>query len=200
MSNKLPISSRDAFCIIDGQVDFVMPTGALYVSGVNGESSHDEIVEKILDLSRKSFGFRFTTEDKHPKGSIEFSIYPPHCEDDTVGQKYVSGLRAVYEDADLNIVKGDSPSLIAYSVATSSMFTDLVYTLRKKGVRRVFLTGWAYTHCVGESAIAFAVQGFETYVVRDATRSVSPPHGDTQLMQKKLELYGVKEIFTTDLV
>jgi nicotinamidase/pyrazinamidase len=200
MKNKLSITSDDAFCIIDGQVDFVLPTGALYVSGVDGESSHDEIVKKILELSGKSFGFRFTTEDNHPKGSIEFSIYPPHCEDGSVGQRYVSGLQKVYEDADLNIVKGDSSSLIAYSVATSSMFTDLVSTLRKKGVHRVFLTGWAYTHCVGESAIAFAVQGFETYVVRDATRSVSPPYGDTQLMQRKLELYGVKEILTIDLI
>lgn len=200
MKKQVVINKADALAVIDGQVDFVLPSGALYVSGVDGECSHEEIVTNILDLNKKGFGFRFTTEDSHQMGSVEFSIYPPHCVTGTKGQKYVKQLQGMYELSDVNIIKGDDPHLIAYSVGTSSQFASLVASLRRKNVGRVFVTGWAYTHCAGESAIAFAVQGFETYLVRDASRSVAPPYGDALLMKRKLELYGVKEIATGDII
>lgn len=199
MKKQIVINQDDALAVIDGQIDFVLPSGALYVSGIDGECGHEEVVANILNLHKKGFGFRFTTEDSHPEGSIEFSIYPPHCVTGTEGQKYVKQLQEIYELSDVNIIKGDDSHLIAYSVGTSSQFSTLVASLRRKGVSRVFVTGWAYTHCAGESAIAFAVQGFETYLLRDASRSVAPPYGDALLMKKKLELYGIKEVAVEDI-
>ena len=202
MSDKWKIGemgSKDALVIIDGQIDFVVHTGALYVSGVDGEPSKVNVLLNIRELDAQPFDYRVTTEDKHPPGHIEFSVFPPHCEEGAPGQKYMDSLQGLYERCDENLVKGDDVNIIAYSIATSEEFANHIGRLRAKGIKRVFVTGWAYTHCVGESAIAYASQGFETFVVRDATRSVAPPYGDPKVMKQKLALYGVKEVYMADM-
>lgn len=202
MKNKWKIGengNKDALVIIDAEVDFVNPGGKLYVSGVDGESSGDDVVFGIIELNKQPFDYRVTSEDEHPPGHIEFDIFPPHCEKGKVGQEYVAVLDPVYESSDENLVKGDDVSIIAYSIATSKEFANHIGRLRAKGIKRIFVTGWAYTHCVGESAIAYASQGFETFVVRDLTRSVAPPYGDPEVMKQKLALYGVKEVYMADM-
>lgn len=193
---RAKIGISDALIVIDGQFDFVDPAGALYVAGNLLEESNDEVIRNILKLAALPYGYRATTEDDHPPGHIESTIFPPHCVHMTTGQLYINPLRTLYNNADKNIPKGGDADVIAYSVATSDHFPAHISALRQRGIKRIFVVGWAYTHCVGESAIAYASQGFEVFVVRDATRSVPAPYGDADKMQKKLELYGVKEIFS----
>lgn len=194
------VGNTDAHIVVDAQNDFVFSTGSLYCAGFPGEPSVEDTIENILKVDSHSFGYRATTEDKHVDGHIEYGIYGgKHCAEGTSGQKYVDALMPLYEKADENVIKGDNPNIIAYSVATSKTFAEHIEHLRKAGIKRIFVTAWAYTHCVGESAIAYASQGFEVYVVRDATRSVGAPFGDPIAMSKKLALYGVKEITTAEL-
>lgn len=197
---KIVIGKKDALGVVDGQVDFVYPTGGLPVNGIPGEVSMEEAIGNILSVARCPFGYRFTTEDEHCKDHIEYQIYKgEHCGKGTSGQKYIPFLKPFYDECNENIIKGEDEHIIAYSVATSRDFVGHITRLRSRSTERVFLTGWAYTHCVGESAIAYASQGFETYVVRDATRSVPPPFGNPEVMDKKLALYGVKLISTSDI-
>ena len=189
------ITSTDALVVIDAQNDFVVPAGALYVSGVKGEPDWLDVAEAILGIEGYGFGYRVTTEDKHTKRHVEFDVFPPHCVDGTFGQKYTQHLEEFYLRCDRNLIKGNDSEIIAYSIATSREFPTHINSLRARNIKRVFVTGWAYDYCVGESAIAYASQGFEVYVVRDATRSVGLPEGNVNVMNKKLELYGVKETF-----
>lgn len=195
----IKIGISDALVVVDGQRDFAGPHGALYVIGTNGETSNYQVIQNILSLAALPYGYRATTEDKHPIGHIESTIFPEHCVEGTIGQRYIPQLQTLYGNCDANIVKGENSNIITYSVATSRSFADHIARLRRLGIKRVFVVGWAYTHCVGESAIAYASQGFETFVVRDATRSVPPPYGDPDAMKQKLTLYAVKEITMADI-
>ncbi len=195
----ITIGESDALTIVDGQNDFILQTGTLYVTGVEGETDNEEIIKRIQELWSKFSTWRTTTEDFHPENHVEHTIFGPHCIEDTAGQEYHPDLMKIYEDADLNLYKGENPDIIAYSIATSPDFHDHISDLRQHGIKRVFLVGWAFTHCVGESAIAYATQGFETFVFRDLSRSVPPPYGDPDAMTKKLELYGVK-LITSDQI
>lgn len=196
----IKIGKGDALVVIDAQNDFVSQSGALYVSGIGCEPSSEYVLQAIIKLASLPFVYRATTEDDHPPGHIEFSTFPPHCVCETSGQKYVFALEKMYECADENITKGLDKETIGHSVVVSIDFPGHLSRLRVKEIKRIFVVGWAYTHCVGESAIAYASQGFEVYVVRDATRSVPPEHGgNPEVMKQKLALYGVKEITMADI-
>jgi nicotinamidase/pyrazinamidase len=197
VKKKIEIASNDTLVIVDAQNDFVREDGKLYVRGVVGESDSAYIISGIKAMHAK-FTHRFVTEDEHPKGHIEFGIFGEHCLAGSDGQKYVDELSDEYLDS-WKIKKGQSCQVISYSASTSQDFVSYVYWMRSRKIKRIFLVGFAYTHCVGESAIAYACQGFEVYVIRDLTRSVPEPYGDPKGMKKKLKLYGVKEIFLKDI-
>lgn len=196
---KIVIGPQDALAVIDAQNDFVNPMGKLYVAGVSGEPDNRAIIARIRVLNEKPFGFRFSTRDMHPAGHVEFAIFGEHCLQDSEGARYPFSLLDVLQVFNGELIKGGNEAIISYSVVTSKGFGEHIARLRDEGIKRVHLTGWAYTHCVGESAIAYACQGFETFVIRDLTRSVPPPYGDPEKMRQKLELYGVKEIKMADV-
>jgi len=195
MGNSIKINQQDAFVLIDGQNDFIRKDGALYVAGVKGELANEEMIRKIVALFRRPFGHRTASKDKHPnKRHIEYGIYGKHCAKDTLGQQAHDDLRYIYCAIDDELEKGMRLALISHSAAFSPKFGKHIAALRQKKIKRIFLAGWAFTHCVGESAIAYAIQGFEVYVVRNLCRSVPPPYGNPQLMKRKLKDYGVKLI------
>ena len=59
-------------------------------------------------------------------------------------------------------------------------------------MKKIYCVGLAFDYCVGSTAIDGAKNGFETYLVRDATRS---GFESSELeMDKKLKESGIKEI------
>lgn len=189
----------NVFVVVDGQNDFVWEKGALYVAGTEGEAGNEVIINRIRSLAyREAFDMLVTTEDEHPLGHVEFAVFGAHCVKGTTGQRYAPELLGVYGRADENLKKDQN--VFTYSVAMSPQFVPHIIRLREAGIKRVFVAGWAYNFCVGESAIAYAGQGFETFVVRDCTRSVPGVTSTPEKMDRKLSLYGVKEIFSEDIV
>lgn len=192
----------NALTIIDPQIDFAYSAGGLYVRGIPGESSPREVRKYVIllcSLHPFPFDYLAVSEDEHPKNHIEFFTHPEHCLKDTPGQKFYGGLGFLREEADERIIKGADPKIIAYSITTSPAFPNHITRLREKNIQRVFLAGWAYTHCVGLSAIAYAQEGFETFVIRDATLSVPPPHGDPNKIKDMLHAKGVREVYLRDI-
>jgi len=201
-SDLILIGKEDALVVVDMQNDFLRPDGALYVSGLDGEPTPKELLDNVSALIRLQFGFLIVTADEHPFNQhVEYAIFGKHCVKGSLGSGICEELLPALKEhqPDYFITKGENPDIVAYSVATSSKFNELIGMLRKKGIKRIFVCGLAYTHCVGESAIAFASQGFQTYVVHNATRSVAPPYGDPQRMGQKLDLYNVAQIETFDI-
>lgn len=201
MDNKIRIGETDALVIVDVQNDFARPDGKLFIQGIPGEPSTEQMIENIKLLAEPTYlRFIFTLEDLHDDGHIEFQLYGEHGLAGTAGQLYVRPLVPIYKKANVNLMKGDNVHILSYSIGTSQDFLRHIVMLRLTGIKRVFVVGLAYNFCVGESAIDYARQGFEVFVVRDATRSVPPPNGDPEKMRRKLELYGAKEIFMNDIV
>ena len=211
MSNEahtpIVVGSTDALVIVDMQNDFCLPGGALFVAGVQGEPTMEKVIDNVEKLSYENFHYIVATRDQHPDSRhVEFYIYGRHVIEGTSGAEFVRPLHKADYWADYVLTKGENKSLISYSAAVSTEWGRLICCLRARGIRRIFVCGVAYTHCAGETAISLAVQNvpvgdasWEVFIVRDTTRSVSPPYGDPDLMAKKLALYGVKEVFVADL-
>lgn len=70
--------------------------------------------------------------------------------------------------------------------------TNLLEELTKGGVSTIYCVGLAYDYCVGSTAEDGAKNGFKTYVIRDATRSVAKE--SEAEMEKRLEAVKVIEI------
>jgi len=74
---------RTVFFDVDTQIDFVFPTGALYVPGA------EHIIPNIARLNRYAVekGIPLvSTVDAHTENDPEFTSWPPHCIVGTVGQ------------------------------------------------------------------------------------------------------------------
>jgi nicotinamidase-related amidase len=200
---KIVIDKTDALVVVDMQKDFLLKTGALYVKGVGEEPSVEELICKIKKLSKLPFSFVVVSKDMHPGNHIEFGTLDPYCVFGTEGvclHRKIEG--AFSRNATIYTNKGDYSDVVSLSIASSDQFSHQLGYLREKKVKRIFLTGVAYNFCVGESAIDYARQGFEVYVIRDATRSVPLPKGNlgsAENMDQKLKAYGVKLISFADI-
>lgn len=198
MEEKIIIGERDALTIIDLQNDFTRPDSALFVKGVEGEATMEQIIKRVSRFIKMPFGRLVATQDSHPDNHIEFSIFGKHCE---MGEQEIDFITELDDVINCDfIIKGREKNVFSYAISTSKEFLWHIDDLRQDGIKRIFLCGLAYNYCVGESAIDYARQGFEVFVIRDATRSIPPPYGKSDNMTKKLELYGVKLINFDDLI
>jgi nicotinamidase/pyrazinamidase len=199
---KIVIGPQDVLALVDMQNDFAKKGGRLYVPGVPGEVSMEKLIENILKLLLLAFGLVAPTRDRHTANHIEQTIYGEHCLENTEGSEIIAELMA----AILNhpkfryfLDKGQDPRLIGYSLVYALKFAQFIEELRLGGFKRIFFSGVAFTHCVGESAIDMIRQLFEVYIIRDATLSIPKPYGDVEAMYKKLEAYNVKIINMEDI-
>jgi nicotinamidase/pyrazinamidase len=71
---------KTVFFDIDTQIDFVFPTGALYVP------SAEKILPVVADLNRRA-PLVISTMCTHAEDDPEFKVYPHHCVAGTVGQQ-----------------------------------------------------------------------------------------------------------------
>ena len=89
--------------------------------------------------------------------------------------------------------KGQDSRVDSYSgFGSPPETTTLLADLQAKGVSKLYCVGLAYDYCVGSTAVDGAKNGFKTYLVTDATKSVAPASGET--MKKRLVEAGVTEI------
>ena len=70
--------------------------------------------------------------------------------------------------------------------------TSLEHLLRDRGIERVVVVGLAADVCVKETALDAAGKGFETVVLREATRGVERHEGDTQRAFEELQFAGAR--------
>lgn len=197
---KIVIGEDDVLVTIDGNNDFLLEDGALFVEGIEGEPSVKEMIRRINHHHSLPFGYKVVTMDAHCDDHIEFKKFSIHCLLGTQGQKYHKSLIYAYLNAHEILVKGMDINVIGHSVASSPQFVDHIGVLRYRNRKRIFLNGVAFNYCVGDSAMAYSSQLFEVFVIRDATRSVPPPKGEPDVMEQKLKLSGVKFVFSDQLV
>ncbi len=117
-------------------------------------------------------------------------MWPTHCVQGSYGAEFHSEL-TINQDTDVTISKGQLLRVDSYSgFGSYPERTELEDVLRSKNIDVVYCVGLAYDYCVGSTAYDAAIRGFESYLLKDATRSVS---GESEkIMTEKLLSVGVK--------
>jgi nicotinamidase/pyrazinamidase len=175
-----------ALLVIDVQNDFV-PGGALAVP------AGDEIIP-LLNQLQPRFDLVVATQDWHPGGHKSFAtshkgqkvfdqielhglpqvLWPDHCVQGTPGAELHPALDTKRIEAIFR--KGTNPEIDSYSGFYDNghqKSTGLADYLRGKGATQVYVAGLAGDYCVYFSAKDALQEGFDTFLIEDATRAIS---------------------------
>jgi nicotinamidase/pyrazinamidase len=195
----MPLSSKDALVVVDVQVDFV--SGALAVPGA-------EVVIAPINRLARVFEHVIVTTDWHPADHISFvSNHPGAKTGDCIATSYgeqtlhvahcVQGTSGVELDprlelgkAELIVRKGYRRDVESYGAFYDGAgnSTGLGAYLKARGFERVFCTGLARHVCVLNTALGAARDGFDTFIVTDA----SAGDYDVEVNNLRLAAAGVK--------
>ncbi|TGE29206.1 bifunctional nicotinamidase/pyrazinamidase [Hymenobacter metallicola] len=176
-----------ALLLIDIQPDF-LPGGSLAVP-------EGDAVVPLANALQPHFDLVVATQDWHPQNHKSFAanhagrqpfeqidlhglpqvLWPVHCVQGSAGA-------ALAESLDANRIetifrKGTDPEIDSYSGFYDNghrKATGLADYLRGKGVQQVYVAGLAADYCVYFTAKDALQEGFDTYLIEDATRPISP--------------------------
>ncbi len=174
-----------ALVIVDIQYDF-LPEGALGV--VDG----DAIIPVINELQNR-FPLVIATQDWHPPdhksfasshpkkkvmdtielGGTEQILWPDHCIQGSRGAALADGLSLDAVEAIFR--KGMDPDIDSYSAFFDNEHkrnTGLSGYLKGKGVEQIYVGGLAGDFCVAYTVLDALGEGFETWLIEDATRPI----------------------------
>jgi nicotinamidase/pyrazinamidase len=196
----------NALLVIDVQNDFC-PGGALAVP------DGDAVVPVINQLTDR-FGHVLQTQDWHPEGHQSFaSSHPNHNPYDTITVDYgeqvlwpdhcVQGTDGAAFHPDLNttptelvVRKGFRPEIDSYSAFyenDGTTPTGLAGYLRERSIDTLYLCGLATDFCVKWSALDGRKEGFDVFVVEEATRGIDQD-GSLDAAWKEMNEAGVQVI------
>jgi nicotinamidase/pyrazinamidase len=174
------MTSTTALIVVDMQNDFGHPDGSLFVEG------GDTIVGAInaeIEAAAAAEGTVVLTQDWHPESTQHFiddgGVWPRHCVAGTWGAELVNGLDPNHR-ASAVVRKGTNgeDGYSAFSMREPGgevdIPTGLAGLLHERAIDRVVVAGLATDVCVAATALSAASAGFETVVLWDATRPVSP--------------------------
>ncbi|PSQ80553.1 MAG: bifunctional nicotinamidase/pyrazinamidase [Bacteroidetes bacterium QS_1_63_11] len=174
-----------ALLITDIQNDFC-PGGAL------GVPEGDAIIPTVNELM-EAFDNVVMTQDWHPPGHESFAsshpardpmdvidvdygdqiLWPDHCVQGTEGAEFHPDLNTM--PVQLMIRKGFRPHIDSYSAFYENdreTPTGLTGYLRGRGIDALYVGGLAADFCVKWSALDGRKEGFDVYVIEDATRGI----------------------------
>ena len=194
MLDTVVFDAGTALVVTDVQNDFADPRGNLYVD------EGDRIIPAVNQLvaaARESGALVVYTQDWHPPVTPHFEahggLWPVHCVQGSWGAE-------LHPDLDVAgpVVRKGTGGEDGYSGFTvrdvdtgSHKPTDLDAILRERDIRRVVVVGLAEDVCVKETALDARRLGYDTAVIRDATRPVRLKPGDEESAIKAMADGGV---------
>jgi nicotinamidase/pyrazinamidase len=166
---------KTVFFDVDTQLDFMYPSGALYVPGA------EKIVDQIATLNRFAGAQGIplvSTMDAHTENDVEFQAWPPHCVAGCLGQHKPEATllsrRTVVPNKPAEIAI-ESGQQILIEKQTFDCFTNvnLARLLEQLGAERYVVYGVVTEICVKLAAWGLLKTGKRVELVTDATRSLS---------------------------
>jgi nicotinamidase/pyrazinamidase len=173
---------KTVFLDIDTQIDFMFPTGALYVPGA------EKILSVVAELNRKS-PLVISTMCAHAEDDPEFKQYGPHCVIGTVGQLKPWAT-----------LLNDSNRQILFPKTQLDVFEtpDFQPLLERLGAERFVIYGVVTEICVRCAAAGLLVAGKRVEIVESAVRSLDQSKGDNVL--RDFAGSGVKIVSASEVV
>jgi nicotinamidase/pyrazinamidase len=174
-----------ALLLIDIQNDF-LPGGSLAVPEGN------EIIPLVNSL-QPQFDLVVATQDWHPRAHKSFAsshpgksvfeqidlnglpqvLWPDHCVQGTTGAELSTAVD--WRRTEAIFRKGTNPEIDSYSGFYDNghlKSTGLSAYLKGRGVTVIYLAGLAGDYCVYFTAKDALAEGFDTFIIEDATRPI----------------------------
>jgi nicotinamidase/pyrazinamidase len=170
-----------ALIVVDVQNDFADPDGSLYVK--EGERVVDLVNDEVA-AAHDAGATVVYTQDWHPPDTPHFikdgGIWPVHCVAGTWGAELHPRLAVEGERIQKGTHGEDGYSgfTMADPVSGETSSTGLAELLQARGAERIVVVGLATDYCVKATALDGMRLGFQTTVLRDATRPVELNPGD----------------------
>lgn len=186
------------FFDVDTQVDFILPTGALYVPGA------EQIVpnlKKLMDYARANRIPVLSSADAHPPDDKSFAQWPPHCVVGTPGQ-----FRIPETSFPSSIVVTNRPGRFQppqewigqliiekqeYDATTNVNFDAILASL---GERRFVVFGVATDYCILGTALGLRKRDRPVDLVTDAIKEIRPEDGSKAI--EEMTAAGVRLVKT----
>ncbi len=196
------MSESLVFYDVDTQVDFMVPTGRLYVPGA------EQIVPNLARLMYWARAHQIpviSSADAHAPDDPEFKIWPPHCVVGTPGQRRIPETQFV--DA---IVIPSRPNaftpparwvgqfILEKPTYTSQDNPNFENVLRALGHRHAVMFGVATEYCVRADALALRQHGFPVDLVVDAIQPITEEGGRKAL--EEMTAVGVRLVTTAEVL
>lgn len=201
-----------ALLVVDVQYDF-LPGGALAVK------DGDQIIP-IINKIQPKFDLVVATQDWHPTDHGSFAanhkgkrpgeiiklagldqvLWPVHCLQHTAGAAFHHDLD--WQSWDAVFQKGINPVVDSYSGFYDNnrmQDTGLSKYLKNKGVKEIYVVGLATDYCVKYTVLDAISEGFETYLVEDATRGVNILPEDSQKAVQEMVQAGARVIHSESM-
>jgi nicotinamidase/pyrazinamidase len=169
------------FFDVDTQVDFMLPTGKLYVPGA------DEIIPNLATLmswAREHDVPVLSSADAHTPDDPEFSIWPAHCVAGTPGQRRIPETQFPDAVVVLHREGAFTPPrrrpgqiIIEKPTYTSSTNPNFDAILNSLGRRHCVLFGVATEYCVRADALALRERDWPVDLVTDAIKPITEDGG-----------------------
>ncbi|KAJ6578656.1 Isochorismatase-like protein [Mycena vulgaris] len=200
------MDSKVALIIVDLQEDFCPPKGSLAVSGgrdiipiINRLLASPKFDVKVASKdwhpedhvsfatnhpepnNRPFESFAKVVNPHNPSESYETRLWPVHCVQNTPGAELVPELDI--DKVDRVIEKGQDKRVEMYSAFRDPFKNPKVAEsglqgyLKEQRVGTVYVVGLAMDYCVKATAEHAAKEGFNTFIIEDATRAVDPGEG-----------------------
>lgn len=181
----MPAFERPCLVDVDTQVDFVQPSGALYVPGA----------ERLIPIWRELTEFAesnhlpmIATVDAHAPDDPEFSQYPPHCVIGTTGQNKIAETLAMNHQFIANVEREttvDFDSQIIIEKQAIDVFTNVhaeqIFAAVPCSTFVVF--GVTTEYCVRAAVLGLLSRGYRVHVVSDAVRALDQQAGERALAE-----------------
>lgn len=190
-----------AFFDVDTQVDFMLPSGSLYVKDA------EEIIPNLRKLIAYAQERRIpvlSSADAHPPDDPSFAQWPPHCVVGTPGQFRIpetlfpscmvivnrpGRFQAPGEWVGQFIIEKQE-----YDATTNVNFDAILKSL---GRRRFVVFGVATEYCVRGTALGLRRRGLPVDLVTDAIKEIEPEDGRKGL--EEMVATGVRLVKTAEV-
>jgi len=165
---------KAVFFDIDTQIDFVFPTGALYVPGA------ERLLPVIENLNRYAAAHGFpviSTTDAHSEDDLEFQQWPHHCVAGTAGQQKPAATLLAHR-ALVPTAPGDYSIEGAQQIIVEKQKLDLFSNpnlprlLEKLNAERYVVYGVVTEYCVRCAVVGLLRLGKPVELVTDAIQSL----------------------------
>ena len=193
------------FLDIDTQVDFMTPTGALYVPGAKSITPN---LKALLTFARENQIPVLSSADAHPPDDPSFAEWPPHCVVGTAGQLRIPETQWAPAGIIPNRPGAFAPpqewlgqfiiEKTEYDISTNPNFENILAALSSAlGPVRFVVFGVATEYCIRAAVLALRQRHFPVDLVVDAIKEITAGSGRRAL--DEMAVAGARLVTTAEV-